>query len=171
MIVLSSEDNTKNIFVIYWRKQSMRIDWPPVIALYWNRKDIWHIYLPKVRFEKSSFIYQRGENGSRFRNTSPIPHVNYSTEAIDFPRKFNIFIIIFHISLVTIPPTNGFALYFVIDPVAFYFKAGPFRPNIAFVGHFRLWEHSKGIERSRSMRKGGRRKIVNAREIVWNTSI
>ena len=31
------------------------------------------IDLPKLRFEKGSFIYQRGENGTLFRGTSPIP--------------------------------------------------------------------------------------------------
>ena len=37
-----------------------------------------HSDLPKWRFEKGSFIYQRGENGTLFRCTSPIPLVTRS---------------------------------------------------------------------------------------------
>ena len=35
------------------------------------------IYLPKLRFEKGSFIYQRGENWTLFRGTSPIHLVTW----------------------------------------------------------------------------------------------
>ena len=42
---------------------------------YWKKRR--PIELPKVRFEKGSFIYQRGENGTLFRGTSPIPHVTW----------------------------------------------------------------------------------------------
>ena len=33
------------------------------------KKNVWPIDLPKLRFEKGSFIYQRGENGTLFRGT------------------------------------------------------------------------------------------------------
>ena len=42
---------------------------------YWKK---WRpIYLPKFRFEKGSFIYQSGKNGTQFRGTSPIPLVTW----------------------------------------------------------------------------------------------
>ena len=35
-----------------------------------SRKELRPIFLPKFRFEKGSFIYQRSENGTLFRGTS-----------------------------------------------------------------------------------------------------
>ena len=67
-----------------------------------NKYDLF-IYLPKMRFEKGSFVYQRNENTTHFRGTTLILHGNRVTHAgFRMLTSVNVYHFVFFIMLIYI---------------------------------------------------------------------